>query len=142
MTLRAISYVSTAAHLLNITELDALLLRAREVNAEKGVTGALIYADGSFFQYFEGEDQAVEGILNRIKRSNLHYDIIVMLDEPTENRLFSDWHMGFANAPKSIFQQLAQAEWKACLPTLKETGKQHLGATLLVNFWKSFNSAN
>jgi Sensors of blue-light using FAD len=50
-----IIYSSEAATPMQTDDLQELLDRSRRSNAAKGITGALIYAEGSFLQILEGD---------------------------------------------------------------------------------------
>jgi hypothetical protein len=49
-------YASAASHLLTKAELQAMLQETRETNVQVGVTGMLLYKDGSFLQVLEGDE--------------------------------------------------------------------------------------
>lgn len=92
-----LAYVSSATHLMTQTELLELLAQARDINKELGVTGMLLYKDGSFLQVLEGEEEAVHDVYRRICNDPRHDRVHVLFDEPIENRDFPDWSMGFQN---------------------------------------------
>ncbi|MBI1397213.1 MAG: hypothetical protein GC151_14670 [Betaproteobacteria bacterium] len=110
--LRTIVYASTAAYLMTLADLEALLTDARELNERHGITGVLLYSDGTFMQCFEGEEPAMEETYGRIIASRKHHSIIEMLNEPIERRSFPDWHMGFFGPPeaRSLFQD--ERQWR------------------------------
>lgn len=135
MDLIALAYVSTAIKPLTSQELDELLADARAFNQEVGVTGALLYHDNSFFQYLEGPADGVKIVYDRIKSSRMHKDLIELIYGPAEKREFSDWHMGFTEAPGSLLQQLANAEWTQSLPELQTRAAPSSGLRILLRFW-------
>jgi hypothetical protein len=92
---RRIIYASRALHDFSDAELVALLLRARATNEDRHVTGMLVYSARSFLQQFEGEDEDVEVVWDRIRMDDRHTDLRVLADGPAETRLFADWSMGF-----------------------------------------------
>lgn len=87
-------YVSSATGPLNERDLECLVAEIVLVNASFGVTGVLLYHDGSFFQYLEGHRQGLDSAYERIKRSPLHRGLIELFQEPVERRYFETWHMG------------------------------------------------
>jgi hypothetical protein len=91
--LLAIAYLSTAAKWPTRSQLEILLLDARDFNERVGVTGALLLQDLTFFQYFEGPESAVLEVYARINRSRLHHSIFELFNEPIERRHFSRWTM-------------------------------------------------
>ena len=62
MSLADLVYVSSASRLLNETQLRLLADDAAARNLECGVTGVLLYGDGSFFQYIEGPPASLEQV--------------------------------------------------------------------------------
>jgi len=93
--MRRIIYASQALHDFGDQELVDLLLRARAVNDELGVTGMLVYAARSFLQLFEGENEGMEVVWDRIRMDDRHSSVRVLHDGPVDTRLYADWAMGF-----------------------------------------------
>lgn len=136
--LTAIAYVSSATHPLANEELEALLSRSRTINSAVGVSGVLLYHDGSFFQYLEGPHDAVNMVYSRVMASRLHHGIEELLREPVAQLEFSDWYMGFAQTPRTTLQKLAQAQWMHALggrPLPSGSGRSTPGVELLRSFW-------
>lgn len=137
MTLHAVVYVSSAIRLLDSPDLEVLLVDARAFNEKAGVTGALLYDDGAFFQYFEGPEPGVAEVYERIKRSRLHKGLIELFHRPVEQRQFGEWHMGFSRVPKTQLLQLANARWDKAVGELTQSPAAPLGRHLLLDFWAS-----
>jgi len=89
-------YCSAASTSFPPENLQRLLERARRRNTELGITGMLLYADGSFFQVLEGEEPIIDGLFDRIVRDQRHQDITLIIREPIARRAFADWTMGYA----------------------------------------------
>ncbi|MBN2430919.1 MAG: diguanylate phosphodiesterase [Acidobacteria bacterium] len=89
-------YCSAAKTSFPPEEFQRLLERARLRNTELGITGMLLYADGSFFQVLEGEENVIDGLFDRIARDQRHQDITLIIREPIARRAFADWTMGYA----------------------------------------------
>jgi hypothetical protein len=90
-------YVSTATHLLSKEELLDILRVSLRNNEIGPVTGLLLYQGGNFMQVLEGPEEAVMDIFGKIQKDTRHTDIIVLNNEPLEERAFSDWRMAFLN---------------------------------------------
>ncbi len=88
---------------MNAVELEQLLLKSRVWNASKSLTGLLIYrysdeADrGHFIQMLEGEESEVIALYDKIRRDKRHHTILTLSKGNIENRMFSEWAMGFKN---------------------------------------------
>ena len=88
-------YASTAASIFMESDIPALLEHARRANAERAVTGMLLYIEGGFFQVLEGDEAIVDNVYDRITRDPRHSKITLIVREPISVRDFSEWTMGF-----------------------------------------------
>src|ERR1700744_4396324 len=88
-------YMSTASVVFTQQDLIGLLEQSRKHNQEKGITGLLLYAEGSFMQLLEGRKQDVDELMERIKKDERHHDVIIMETGEVAQRQFPDWAMGF-----------------------------------------------
>ena len=88
---------STAPRLLTKAELRSMMKDARENFTESGVTGMLLYSEGSFLQVLEGHRDEVIKLVDRIKVDPLHKDLHTLLNGEMEHHLFHDWTMAFRN---------------------------------------------
>ena len=89
------SYISTASEPMSNEALLGLLKECRESNAGNGITGMLLYGNGTFLQVLEGEDRAVDALVERIRQDDRHTDLHVLYRTPIERRQYPDWSMGF-----------------------------------------------
>ena len=79
-------------------EIQEILEKARKHNAEKGITGQLLYRSGIFMQLLEGDKEEITSLLGRILLdSDRHENIKILLNQPMEERVFPDWSMAFKN---------------------------------------------
>ncbi len=93
----SIVYVSSAIQPFTQEELAELLQSSRKNNLAVGVTGMLLYKDGSFMQVLEGEQSSVQQVFNKISRDPRHRGVVVLLRQTIAARDFDDWSMGFRN---------------------------------------------
>lgn len=98
--MHTITYVSSAVKPFSQQELVELLTLSREANARHGITGMLLYKDGSFIQAIEGPKKDLEQLYLNIRNDPRHHSIITMLSETVEQRAFKDWSMGFVDLDK------------------------------------------
>ena len=127
--LRGIAYVSSASRDLLADDLEFIVRESRRFNEASGVTGVLLYCDGNFMQYFEGEDAAVAATWARIRASARHHHVSELMDQPIDEREFAGWGLGFAQATPDGLPDLA-----ARTPIDDRCGP---GADLLKTFWLS-----
>ena len=95
-------YLSSAWGKMPEAGLDELLSVSRQNNRAAGITGMLLYLDGNFIQYLEGDESAVRGIFDKIKSDPRHHNVIVVDEGQTDRRLFDDWAMGFRRLNRSL----------------------------------------
>ncbi len=90
-----VSYVSRTPEPLSAEQLLDLLQQCRRNNQKRGITGMLLYANGTFLQAIEGEDRVMEGLVSTIWDDPRHADIQLLSKRPIERRQYADWSMGF-----------------------------------------------
>jgi hypothetical protein len=98
-------YASAATTRLTAHDLDQLLQRSRDNNAQLGLTGMLLYADGSFFQVLEGPADVVSGLYQKIECDPRHAQVTRIISEPIPRRFFSEWSMGFSDLSVAVTAQ-------------------------------------
>jgi Sensors of blue-light using FAD len=96
MTLRSIVYTSWLVAPEGPGAVAGIVRAAREKNAARGITGALIFDGERFCQYLEGEDAEVAQTFVAIGRDVRHDRVQVLLDAPADKLRFARWAMGFA----------------------------------------------
>lgn len=94
-------YVSHAHTDMTLESLSTLLVKARVANEARMITGALLYQDRVFFQLLEGPEDDVRALYAKIEQDPRHFGCQILLDYPTNERLFPDWSMGHAAATSS-----------------------------------------
>ena len=95
--LYSLAYESQASVPFTEPDLLDLLGHSRANNAERGVTGILLYRRGTFLQVLEGPREEVEALYARIADDPRHHAVDTVLAEERRERRFPDWTMGFAD---------------------------------------------
>ncbi|MFZ5720029.1 MAG: BLUF domain-containing protein [Pseudomonadota bacterium] len=82
--------------------LDDILRTATPINAQLGLTGALLAVDGRFLQVLEGPRNHVLQVIGRIAMDGRHHRFSPLECAPAEGRRFGEWLMaGRASLPAS-----------------------------------------
>jgi len=89
----SLTYKSVATAAPRISDIDLLVTRARVRNRHLGVTGMLLFENGSFLQTIEGPPPAVAAVWQSIQRDTRHNHIEVLSEHIVASRLFSDWSL-------------------------------------------------
>lgn len=96
MPLYHLIYESRATQPFSDRDLLALLRHSRGYNAQRDLTGLLLYSPGGrFLQVLEGEQAAVEALYQHISQDARHTACVVLLAGPLATRRFAEWRMGF-----------------------------------------------
>jgi hypothetical protein len=88
-------YFSFSVNPFSTEDIDNILEKSRRNNAECGITGLLLYMNGSVMQVLEGDEKAVDHLFERIKQDNRHQDVTQVFSRPILSRLFANWSMGY-----------------------------------------------
>jgi hypothetical protein len=95
--MRRLVYTSRSLVASDPDQLDAILAVSRERNRRAGITG-MLWSDGaSFAQVLEGDAEAVEATMKRIRADRRHSHIEIVLDRAVTSRQFGRWSMSLAD---------------------------------------------
>lgn len=101
-----VTYLSRESDPFTAQALVDLLEHCKRNNPTLGVTGMLMYANGTFLQTLEGETDTVEALLGRIERDSRHRDFRVIKREAVQGRLYENWSMGFERLTQATLQDV------------------------------------
>lgn len=99
MAITHLAYISLAAPDVDDAGIASIVATSRENNRRDAITGFLQYRDGYFFQVLEGPTQALQHLLERLATDPRHSGMRVLFHEPTSQRTFADWGMGYGGSP-------------------------------------------
>lgn len=94
-----IAYLSSTPELLSSDTVAEILIKSRFNNERDGITGLLVYRDGSVLQFLEGEPESVNRLFNRISADTRHRQVIRLYEKHISQREFPEWTMGFTEFP-------------------------------------------
>jgi hypothetical protein len=100
------SYLSQASAPMSADQLIALLMQCRTNNAERGLTGMLLYGNGTFLQVLEGEDAVVDRLVDTIAADPRHVGMRLLGRRTIERRQYADWSMGFERITDDNLKQV------------------------------------
>lgn len=99
-------YISAANKEFSEQELQELLEKARVNNESIGVSGMLLFHQGSFIQALEGPQSTVENLYNKIGEDKRHTETRVLFRGDLKERSFDSWSMGFYRSSQSSSENL------------------------------------
>lgn len=91
----ALVYRSRAITGFGRVQIQEMLQKARSYNSEQGITGCLLFHEGEFLQYLEGNQIRVLRLFDKIKSDPRHTDMELISHGERPQRWFKDWEMAF-----------------------------------------------
>ena len=93
--MHSLVYRSVANESFTMPQIYGMLSKAKDYNAEHGITGCLLYHNHQFLQLLEGEENQVLNLFQRITMDERHQDVRILENEYGNERVFGDWSMAF-----------------------------------------------
>ena len=93
MELKSLAYTSLARLDLGSADLVDIHQTARRLNALDGITGMLVFNGNRFLQIIEGAEEAIDSLLERLRRDVRHSALEVRDARLVAERSFADWSM-------------------------------------------------
>jgi hypothetical protein len=90
---KRIAYTSLAALDLTEQQLRDIHAAARDLNGIDGVSGLLLFNGTHFLQWIEGPPQAIDELVERLRRDPRHSAFEIREESHSDERLFGDWSM-------------------------------------------------
>ncbi len=96
------------ANTLTSAQVGEILVESREFNAKHDITGCLIYFEGFFIQYLEGEAEEVLALFEKIKIDIRHRSVDLLSQGNIYSREFDTWSMAYLSEqiPNEAFQYI------------------------------------
>ncbi|MBT8209168.1 MAG: BLUF domain-containing protein [Eudoraea sp.] len=91
----ALVYRSRAVPGFDRLQIKEMLIKARRFNESQGITGCLLYHDGEFLQYLEGNQVRVLQLYDKIKADPRHTDMELLSHGIRPQRQFEQWEMAY-----------------------------------------------
>ena len=114
MGLKTLTYTSRASLDLTAADLAEIHRVARELNGLDGITGLLAFDGTRFLQIVEGSAEAVEALVERLRRDHRHTGFEVRDEQAIERRSFPGWSMELVRVSAGYLR--ARAELASALP--------------------------
>lgn len=103
LPIKSLIYVSRATPGLGADDLDRIHHSAVNLNALDGITGLLVYNGTHFLQIVEGASDAIDDLLERLRRDPRHCDVAVVSESMVEDISFPDWSMSLIKVSAGRF---------------------------------------
>lgn len=93
--IHTLAYFSSSKPNWSESDLTELLRTSRMNNQKVGVSGFLIFADGSFLQWLEGPIEGIDQVFAKISQDKRHSQLSLIYKGSIGDRYFSNWSMAF-----------------------------------------------
>lgn len=101
-----VTYLSQEAYPLPPDELLGLLTQCHRNNPAKGLTGMLLFGNGTFLQAIEGEAAVVDALVAKIAQDPRHKGMKILRRDEITARQYSDWSMGFERVTEKTLAEV------------------------------------
>ncbi len=101
-----VSYISSTSRPMSHEALLSLLNECRRNNEKLGVTGLLMYANNTFLQVVEGEDDVVDNLVERICGDERHDEIQMLRRTEIDERRYGQWSMGYNEVSEQDLEEI------------------------------------
>ncbi|WP_344706442.1 BLUF domain-containing protein [Sphingomonas swuensis] len=123
MQFKYLAYTSLAALDMDEQQLIAIHDSARDLNGLDGITGLLIHNGTHFLQWIEGPPQAVDDLVERLRRDPRHSGFEVRDEGGAEERMFGHWSMNLVRVRSQVLlarEDVTQALPEALPPAIRD----------------------
>lgn len=110
MTLKTLTYTSLAQLDLTAEDLEDIHRTARAENGLNGITGLLIFNGTHFLQVIEGGEEAIDALVDNLRRDPRHTGFEIRDLSFVEQRSFPDWSMELVKIEASYFEARESVE--------------------------------
>ena len=87
-------------------DLRSILAASDRNNPGMEITGLLLYGADNFVQILEGPDQNLRELMKIIELDDRHDAVEIIMEEPMNERLFSEWNMSYMTVTDENAQAL------------------------------------
>ncbi|NAS29749.1 hypothetical protein GTQ40_02090 [Flavobacteriaceae bacterium R38] len=99
-------YISSERRELKEEDLVELLSGCRKYNIENNITGLMLYFEGHFVEFMEGDKEAVHARFKNISSDKRHKSVFKITESSIEKRKFSNWTMSFPSLNKDRLRKI------------------------------------
>ncbi|MCB1947428.1 BLUF domain-containing protein [Nitrosomonas sp.] len=91
-------------------EIGDILAISRKLNADAGITGALMFNKNCFAQILEGAHHRIQETFERIQCDPRHSRVAILDFKPIQNRSFAHWSMAYVGQENLAAQEFMQIQ--------------------------------
>jgi hypothetical protein len=115
LELKTLTYTSRASLDLSADDLAQIHQSAQRLNALDGITGLLVFDGVRFLQIIEGSEEAIDNLVERLRRDPRHNAVEIRDTRFAAERSFPDWSMELVSVSAGYMR--ARTELESVLPS-------------------------
>ncbi|MGJ7578589.1 BLUF domain-containing protein [Variovorax sp. RHLX14] len=135
--LNRLIYTSRAA---GASPLHEILAASIAWNKAHEITGGLVCVEGTYLQYLEGEQEAVDQVFAMISRDSRHDGVKILERRAVQRRMFTDWSMAvldWNDETRAIFKSFSPGQRVDLYGTDPTTAAPLFRAWVATPHWKT-----
>ena len=129
--------VFTSSSLLSEAELIRLMTNSQINNRNLGITGILLYFNGSVIEVLEGPEESVKALYDVIRRDPRHTLLIKLYQGFVKKRSFPDWLMGYKALSAKEIDHIRERIPSIDSPSSPVPGDENVILALVQVFYKN-----
>lgn len=87
---------------------DDIVASSRKNNAQRGLTGALLFTGEHFAQVLEGTAASIDQMMAQVTTDVRHDEIIMIAREPIVTRRFGEWSMAYSGPSQFVARHVTR----------------------------------
>ena len=122
------------------SSLSEILVASIAWNQDHDITGGLVCVEGTYLQYLEGEESAIDQVFGMISRDQRHSGLKVLEHRKVQRRMFVDWSMAvldWNDETRAIFQSFSPGQRIDLYATDPTTAAPLFRAWVATRHWKT-----
>jgi hypothetical protein len=93
--LKSFCYRSSINNELSVLQTEALFSASKKNNDRFNIKGLLYKYNGYYFQIIEGETEAINGLIYKLKTDHRHHSLNILADKPISKLTFNSFTTGY-----------------------------------------------
>lgn len=91
----SIIYRSKAKDSFTTSQIEIMLIKAKQFNKNHNITGCIVYNADEFIQIIEGDKSEISQLYSKIKNDDRHHDVTTLIETESDTMLWDKWSMAF-----------------------------------------------
>lgn len=116
-------------------QLADILEKSQQRNRSLGISGILLYFNGSIIQVLEGLEKDVKELYHTITEDPRHTGLITLYSRPIKKRSFSQWSMGYKSLLANDFDQVNDQLQFVSNPALSALKQENVVLSIVQRFY-------